>query len=138
MSAAGARMPVHVRNSIRKILGDDRYCRLTQYPRVISMALRPKPPRETAALPQLIRPGDIAFDVGANYGQYARVLSPLVGPGGRVHCFEPSHITMEGLQLMCRLLRLRNVSLHRVALSDQNCSRSWTTTPTCGGRTGWT
>ena len=108
-----------MRNAIRQTLGNDAYRRLTLYPRILRMALRPKAPRETAALPKLIRPGDVAFDVGANYGQYVRVLSPLVGATGQVHAFEPSRITMEGLRLMCRLLRLRNVAFHPLALSDQ-------------------
>ena len=108
-----------MRDAIRKLLGDDTYRRLTQYPRILRMALRPKAPRETAALPLLIKPGDIAFDVGANYGQYVRALAPLVGAAGQVHAFEPSGITMEGLRLMCRLLRLKNVSFHQLALSDR-------------------
>lgn len=108
-----------MRNAVRRVLGDDAYRRLALYPRILRIALRPKPPRETAALPQLIEAGDVAFDIGANYGQYVRVLSPLVGATGQVHAFEPSRITMEGLRLMCRLLRLGNVSFHQLALSDQ-------------------
>lgn len=108
-----------MRNAIRHALGDDAYRRLTLYPRILRMVVRPKPPRETAALPQLIKPGGVVFDVGANYGQYARVLSPLVGTTGCVYAFEPSRITMEGLRLMCRLLRLKNIAFHQLALSDQ-------------------
>ena len=95
-----------MRNSVRKILGDDRYRRLTQYPRVIRMALRPKPPRETAALPQLIRPGDVAFDIGANYGQYARVLSPLVGPDGTVYDMQSYSIQKVPTQVQADLATL--------------------------------
>ncbi|MBI1732808.1 MAG: FkbM family methyltransferase [Gammaproteobacteria bacterium] len=109
-----------MRRAIRGLLGDAAYRRITQYPRILRMAVYPKPPRETAALPLLLRPGDVAIDVGANYGQYVRVMSPLVGTQGRVHAIEPSAITLSGLRLMCRLLRTRNVSFHELAVADEN------------------
>jgi FkbM family methyltransferase len=108
-----------MRHAIRALLGDELYRRLTQLPRVLRIALRPKPPKETAALPLLVGPGAIAFDIGANYGQYVRVLAPLVGAYGAVHAFEPSAITLSGLRLMARLLRWRNVQFHALALANE-------------------
>lgn len=40
-------------------------------------------------LPQLVRRGDVCIDIGANLGYYARPLSQLVGPEGRVYAVEP-------------------------------------------------
>ena len=46
---------------------------------------------EFQAIPRLVKPGDIAFDVGANVGVYSVLLSRLCGPSGHVWAFEPVH-----------------------------------------------
>ncbi len=37
-----------------------------------------------------VRPGQVALDLGANHGYYTLLLVDLVGPGGKVHAFEPN------------------------------------------------
>lgn len=44
---------------------------------------------EIQVLRDNLRQGDVVLDIGANIGFYTRILSELVGSGGRVHCFEP-------------------------------------------------
>jgi len=44
---------------------------------------------EIKLLEKYIRKSDTVLDIGANIGFYATILSRIVGPKGRVHCFEP-------------------------------------------------
>ncbi len=47
--------------------------------------------RELSALARaLVRPGDTAVDVGANFGWYSMLLAKAVGPAGQVFSFEPN------------------------------------------------
>jgi FkbM family methyltransferase len=38
---------------------------------------------------RLLKPGAIAYDLGANYGMHALLMARLVGPARRVFAFEP-------------------------------------------------
>jgi len=47
-------------------------------------------PEQTQAFQRLIRPGDVVFDVGANFGGLSTLMSRYVGPRGVVCAFEAS------------------------------------------------
>ncbi|MGQ9628039.1 MAG: FkbM family methyltransferase, partial [Anaerolineae bacterium] len=47
-------------------------------------------PECTFLLTKLLKRGDIAFDIGANFGWYSYHLAQLVGEAGKVHIFEPT------------------------------------------------
>lgn len=47
-------------------------------------------PGLTSALIRYLRPGMAFFDVGAHVGYYSLLAARLVGPGGKVHAFEPT------------------------------------------------
>lgn len=68
-------------------------------------------------LPRLVREGDVCIDIGANLGYYARTLSKLVGPSGRVYAVEPVAPIRE---VMCRNLR--------------RCANTWVIPYALGGR----
>ena len=62
---------------------------------------------------RLLRPGDTAFDIGANVGFYTLLFASCVGPTGSVHAFEP--VNGDVLQRNIELSGLRNVELSRTA-----------------------
>ncbi|PVZ10895.1 FkbM family methyltransferase [Actinomycetospora cinnamomea] len=72
--------------------------------------------KEILGLAELVGPGDVCLDVGAEFGLYTHVLADLVGPSGAVHAFEPQRAAHRALQLGVRAAGLSWVALHRVAL----------------------
>jgi len=104
---------------LEKILGHDTFRSLTQSMNAFKRLVRPKHEDEVYFLPKIIGKGETVLEIGANYGQYARVMSKLVGANGQVHAFEPAQITYRNLVRNCKILGLKNVRPHRLALSDQ-------------------
>jgi len=100
-------------------MGVRRYRHISQGLFALKRVASPKYEREVSALPQLVKTGDIVFEIGANYAQYSRVLSKLVGSDGRIYAFEPAEITFKYLMRNCRLLHLRNVCPYKLALSEK-------------------
>jgi FkbM family methyltransferase len=52
---------------------------------------------EYEAFRRVVRPGATVLDIGANLGAYTVLFAQWVGPGGRVHAFEPAPGTRAGL-----------------------------------------
>ncbi|MDE7077124.1 MAG: FkbM family methyltransferase [Alistipes sp.] len=69
-------------------------------------------------LPQLVRAGDVCMDLGANLGYYARTLSRLAGPEGRVHAVEPVAPVRKVLERNLR--RCGNAEIYPFALGTEN------------------
>ena len=81
-------------------------------------------------LRQIIRPGDMVFDIGANLGVYTSILSRLVGEAGRVWAFEPQPDVYQELTRATR----NNPQVHvfPLALSDQRRMVQITVPMICG------
>ncbi|MGW0366589.1 FkbM family methyltransferase [Streptomyces sp. NPDC002990] len=71
---------------------------------------------EVAGLGELVRPGAVCVDVGAEYGLYTWVLSALAGPTGQVHSVEPLPGPARWLRTASLLLGSGNVTVHRAAM----------------------
>jgi FkbM family methyltransferase len=50
-----------------------------------------------ATLQKLVKPGDVAFDIGANIGSHTLGLAKSVGPEGKVYAFEPAYFAFAKL-----------------------------------------
>lgn len=67
----------------------------------------------------LLRPGDLAFDVGSHLGYFGILMATAVGPAGRVVCFEPDpglHDALEGNVSRNRELIPAEVAVARLAV----------------------
>jgi len=71
-----------------------------------------------SALEKIIRPGMVAYDVGANAGYYTLALSRLVGKAGRVYSFEPDARNAHLLRRHVELNQLQNVVFVQAAVSE--------------------
>ena len=67
---------------------------------------------------EMIQPGDVTVDVGANRGAYTHVMSAKVGRRGRVHAVEPFPDNCSRLRTVAR--RRGNIVVHAVAVSDHS------------------
>ena len=76
--------------------------------------------RDLYAVKELIKTGDTIFDIGANIGSYTYTLSKLAGKSGIVIACEPIDSNIRKLKYVIKKLRLDNVCLEPVALSNTN------------------
>jgi FkbM family methyltransferase len=89
-------------------------------PNLLELTRHPADVAEFKVIPRLLRPGDVAFDVGANVGLYTVLLSRLCGPSGRVWAFEPVPETHWRLRETLALNRCENVVSVRAAVCDRD------------------
>jgi FkbM family methyltransferase len=67
---------------------------------------------------ELVRPGMVCWDVGANVGFYTLLFAELVGPSGKVLAFEPLPRNVDLLRRHVEMNGYRNVRIFPRALAD--------------------
>ena len=77
-------------------------------------------PFSTEVVNTLVKPGDHVLDIGSNIGYYSVLLSKLVGPEGKVVCFEPTEHFGKVLRKNLQENQLANVELYKFGLSDKD------------------
>lgn len=75
---------------------------------------------EIKFLRRLLRPGQHAIDIGANYGVYTLSMAKAVGPSGHVWAFEPASSTASLLAEGIAANNFDHVTLERSALSSSS------------------
>lgn len=76
-------------------------------------------PEVAAPVMRILRPGDIAIDVGASIGFFTVMMSQCVGAQGKVIAFEPHPETREILQQHVELNGCTNVDVMRHAVAER-------------------
>lgn len=74
---------------------------------------------EMEVMRQVVRPGQLVLDVGANIGTHTVVLARIVGDGGSVLAFEPQRRIFQILCANVALNALGNVHTHHAAVGRQ-------------------
>jgi FkbM family methyltransferase len=75
-------------------------------------------PLTTKLLSDIIKPGDVVVDVGANIGYYTLLFSRLVGNAGKVYAFEPDPTNYGYLLKNIELNGYKNIIAEQKAASD--------------------
>jgi FkbM family methyltransferase len=72
-----------------------------------------------ALMKQMVQPGQIVVDVGANIGFVSLAASRQVGPAGHVYAFEPNGELVARLKKSIRRNRISNLSVFMTALGEE-------------------
>lgn len=71
------------------------------------------------AIALLCKPGDVAFDVGANLGEWAVPLARITGAGGAVFSFEPVAVLADAVRRSLRINGAVRAQVIEAAVADQ-------------------
>lgn len=74
----------------------------------------------------LLKPGQKAIDIGANYGLYTLSVASVVGRSGRVWAFEPASATADLLRQSVAANGFDHVTVEQCAMSEQEGSAQFT------------
>lgn len=84
----------------------------------------------------LLKPGDLAIDIGVHYGIHLFPLSEAVGAKGHIVGIEASKERYDWLINKIREAKTENIILHNVAASDHEGTSIFHINATCTGRSG--
>jgi FkbM family methyltransferase len=109
------------RSVLLKVLGIEKYLELVSstYIRLIGLGMMKKKYPELFYLNQLIQPGFVCIDIGANVGYYAVLLSKLSGKSGHVYAVEPVPLFSRIFLKNVGKFALNNITLYQCALGPE-------------------
>lgn len=110
------------RRFIEKRIHDYRLLLDADDPGIGSQLLRRggREPEQTFVVKGTLRPGMVAFDLGANVGYYTVMMAKLVGARGRVYAVEPFPENFRLLAENVRRNDLGNVSIENIAIGTED------------------
>lgn len=104
-----------------KLIGHKNYLSLVSaiYIRLIRAGLLKQKYPELFYLKELIKPGFVCVDIGANVGYYATFLSQYAGASGHVYAVEPVDLFAQVLKKNLAAFAFKNITLHQTALGNE-------------------
>lgn len=117
-------MEKKLRALLLKVLGTEKYLSLVSriYIKLIKAGMMKGKYPELFYLEQLIKPGFICIDIGANVGYYSTLLSQYTTATGHVHAVEPVALFQDIFNRNMAAFNCTNVTLHPVALGGEQGS----------------
>jgi FkbM family methyltransferase len=82
-------------------------------------------PVECRCMQKFVRPGTVAYDLGANYGMHTLLLARLVGAEGKVYAFEPDTEVRAALIEQMALNRFTQAFIQPEAITDHDGFQYW-------------
>jgi FkbM family methyltransferase len=76
-------------------------------------------PATTSVFKNLLSPGGVVVDVGANVGYFSMLARSIVGPNGKVFAFEPEPNNIKALRQNIYLNKFENVYPYPIALNSR-------------------
>lgn len=67
----------------------------------------------------ILKPGNVVFDIGANVGVYTITMAKIVGESGHVYAFEPGERELKTLKDNIALNNIKNVTVIEAAVSNK-------------------
>ena len=115
-------MEKKLRALLLKTLGLEQYLSVVSdaYIRLIRARFMQKKYPELFFLKQIIKPGFVCIDIGANVGYYSTFLSQYAGKNGHVHAVEPVDLFSRLLKNNARKFALQNITFYQTALGGEN------------------
>jgi FkbM family methyltransferase len=75
-------------------------------------------PEKFEALRSVLKPGGVFVDIGGNKGDFALYAARLVGPNGKVFCFEPEPANVQWIRRSVELNHYSQVVVYEAAVGD--------------------
>jgi FkbM family methyltransferase len=90
------------------------------YIRFVRLGFFKKTHPEIHYLSQMIQPGDVCIDIGANLGYYSLIMSELAGIDGKVYAVEPIPLFQKIWKKNVSKSKWKNLELMPFALGEKN------------------
>jgi FkbM family methyltransferase len=115
-------MEKKLRALLLQALGHEAYLSLVSavYIRLIRAGLLKRKYPELFFLKELVKPGFVCVDIGANVGYYSVFLSRYAGKQGQVYAVEPVDLFARIFKKNTATFALPNITLHQTALGGEN------------------